>query len=72
MKNSDAVKLAKAISKVTEFPTAIEHKIWCFNPLDRSKSEYKVIWFWTNADCEIESFSTWKQLLTFCKEKWNV
>jgi hypothetical protein len=71
MKNSDAVKLASKIHVVTKQAASIEHKVWSFSNMEK-RAEYKVIWFTTASDCNIETFGSWKELLNFCKEKWNV
>jgi hypothetical protein len=71
METKRAFALGKAIKTKTGQSVCIEQSIWSHDD-NVKRSYYKLIWFKSYDDCDIQSFKTFQELLDFAKEKWNV
>jgi hypothetical protein len=71
MDTKQAFKVTKSIKTKTGQSACIEQAIW-FHDDNVKRSYYKLIWFTSHNDCDVESFKTFQELTDFAKEKWNV
>lgn len=65
------IKFASKVRDAIDKPVCIKQEIWIYDP-EHKTSRYNLTYFLPHEGCEIVSFSSWKELVTFCKEKWNV
>jgi hypothetical protein len=71
MDTERAFKVTKAIKTKIGQSVCIEQAVWFYDD-EVKRSYYKLIWFKSYGECDIQSFKTFQELLDFAKEKWNV